>query len=107
MTMDSPTAEERAALEDRDYWKQFEFDDWKLSGWTYRDSALFVNKSQSLDMNKYHVEAIRQAEAAEREACATILDNFVTLHTWRDGTVTQVGMLAKNHAKAIRARGKE
>jgi hypothetical protein len=52
------TKEQREAEAELRYWKQFEHNGWRVIGWTYRESALFVKGQTSVDMTWKHLECL-------------------------------------------------
>lgn len=58
------TKEDKQALLDRDWWRQFERNGWQLHGFTFRVDALFVKydergNGRSLNVTKDHLELLR------------------------------------------------
>jgi hypothetical protein len=100
--MDSLTAEERARGLDCAEDLEGELD-------------LNFNDQQRTLVGRHFTEAIRQAEAAEREACAAVCDDWLLCpedeehdnSTPQQGDGTSHNKACRYLAKAIRARGKE
>ena len=60
--------EEQQALDNRDYWKQFEIGDWQLYGFDYRDRATLINMGtrETVELTEVHVALIRQTQEEAR-----------------------------------------
>lgn len=71
----------------------------KVNGWN-KDSIVGRHCTQSAHFLRQAIEQAEDAVAAEREACAKLLENGRFLHDEAPAAI-----LAKEAAKAIRARG--
>ncbi len=69
------TAEDKQALADRDWWREFGGrHGWRLYGWTYRDAATFITSEHgrieiSGEQKEVIDTVITEAVATERAAC--------------------------------------